>query len=254
MQRKCHITKKHIVYIILAIIGIAFILPLILVKWVGINFNDLGTYGDFFGCFNSMVSALAFGGLIYTIILQRQDLKLQRDELKLTRDELARQAKAQEDAANEQARQVKLLEEQLYKEVRPYLNTYLTLENNQVYLIVKNIGKSACNNFSIAVDSIHGENGEAKLMLQDVKRRLETVKFSIIPSGLDNAIPLEITNSDVTDKLLSSSIDLHFKFFFQGNGDGFHISFKFNELQAHGDPMVRALNAIATRISMIRLY
>ncbi len=254
MKKNCPLTKRNIIYISFIVLGIAFILPLILVKYDGIKFDDLGTYGDFFGCFNSLVSALAFGGLIYTIYLQRRDLELQRQELKLTRQELSRQAEAQEKAAQEQEEHAKILKEQLYKEVRPYLNTYLTLENNNVYLIIKNIGKSACNSFSIVVKSILADNGEAKIMLQDVKKRLESVKFSIIPSGLDNAIPLEITNDNVTDTLLSSSIELHFKFFFQGKEDGFDISFNFNELQAHGDPMVRALYAIASRISSSRPY
>lgn len=254
MKNNCPLTKKNIVCLSFIILGIAFILPLILVKYDGVKFEDLGTYGDFFGCFNSLVSALAFGGLIYTIYLQRRDLDLQRQELRLTREELSRQAEAQEKAAREQEEHAKILKEQLYKEVRPYLNTYLTHENGRIYLIVKNIGKSACNNFSITVKSINPQSVEARHMLGEVKRRLESVKFTIIPSGLDNAIPLEISNNDVTEKLLSSSIELQFDFSFQGKGDGFRIPFKFNEIQAHGDPMVRALNAIASRISSIHAF
>lgn len=55
-----------------------------------------GQFGDSFGMVNSLFSGLAFAGIIFTIILQRKELKLQRQELELTRQELARSAKAQE--------------------------------------------------------------------------------------------------------------------------------------------------------------
>lgn len=50
--------------------------------------DDRGTFGDMFGFINSIFSGLAFGGVIWAILLQSRELKLQREELKLTRDEL----------------------------------------------------------------------------------------------------------------------------------------------------------------------
>lgn len=47
-----------------------------------------GTFGDQFGAVNALFSGLAFAGLIYTIILQRHDLKLQRRDLHYQRREL----------------------------------------------------------------------------------------------------------------------------------------------------------------------
>ena len=47
-----------------------------------------GQFGDMFGAVNALFSGLAFGGIIITIFLQRQELKLQRKELSLTRQEL----------------------------------------------------------------------------------------------------------------------------------------------------------------------
>jgi len=44
-----------------------------------------GTYGDKFGAINSLFAGLAFTGIIFTILLQRQELKLQRQELSSTR-------------------------------------------------------------------------------------------------------------------------------------------------------------------------
>lgn len=47
----------------------------------------VGEYGDMFGAVNSLFSGLAFAGIIYTIMLQRRELKLQRSELRQTREE-----------------------------------------------------------------------------------------------------------------------------------------------------------------------
>ena len=54
-----------------------------------------GQFGDMFGVANTLFSGMAFAGIIYTILLQRQELKLQRRELELTRDQLTRTATAQ---------------------------------------------------------------------------------------------------------------------------------------------------------------
>jgi hypothetical protein len=73
------------------------------------------TFGDQFGAINSLFSGAAFAGLIYTIWLQRQELRLQRIELRMQRKELALTRKEMENstqAQNEAARalrsQVKL--------------------------------------------------------------------------------------------------------------------------------------------------
>lgn len=50
-----------------------------------------GTFGDKFGAVNALFSGLAFAGLIYTIILQKDELSLQRKELKQTREEMKQQ-------------------------------------------------------------------------------------------------------------------------------------------------------------------
>lgn len=50
-----------------------------------------GTFGDMFGVVNALFSGLAFVGLIYTILLQREDLKLTQDELRGQKEELKTQ-------------------------------------------------------------------------------------------------------------------------------------------------------------------
>lgn len=56
--------------------------------------NDLenrGSFGDMFGGINALFSGLALAGIIFTILLQREDLKAQKDELRLSRQEFEEQ-------------------------------------------------------------------------------------------------------------------------------------------------------------------
>lgn len=50
-----------------------------------------GLFGDKFGAINALFSALAFAGIIFTILLQKRELKLQREELEETRGEFIKQ-------------------------------------------------------------------------------------------------------------------------------------------------------------------
>jgi len=81
-------------------IPIVIAFAVLIVGWYGAlvffffrDWKASGVFGDSFGALTSLVSALAFGGLIYTIILQRKDLELQRHELELTREEMKGQKK-----------------------------------------------------------------------------------------------------------------------------------------------------------------
>lgn len=53
--------------------------------------NDLGTYGDKFGAVNALFSGMAFAGIIFTIILQRNELAMQREESHDARKEFVQQ-------------------------------------------------------------------------------------------------------------------------------------------------------------------
>lgn len=81
---------------LVAISTIFIILVLYGISWWGIDHficstNDRGLFGDKFGAVNALFSGLAFAGLIYTIILQKDELSLQREELKQTREEMKQQ-------------------------------------------------------------------------------------------------------------------------------------------------------------------
>lgn len=58
-----------------------------------IVFGKPNEFGDSAGATNGLFSALAFAGVIYAIILQKNELALQRQELKNTRIEIAGQRK-----------------------------------------------------------------------------------------------------------------------------------------------------------------
>ena len=53
-------------------------------------------FGDMFGSVNAFFSGLALFGLIYTLLMQKEELQLQRAELTLTRAELQKSASAQQ--------------------------------------------------------------------------------------------------------------------------------------------------------------
>jgi hypothetical protein len=55
------------------------------------SWTHRGQFGDMFGVVNALFSGLAFGGIIITILLQKQELQLQRKELNATRAEFKTQ-------------------------------------------------------------------------------------------------------------------------------------------------------------------
>ena len=61
------------------------------------NVLEAEAYAGIYEAVNSLFTSLAFALLIYTALMQREELKLQREELRATREELARSAKSQED-------------------------------------------------------------------------------------------------------------------------------------------------------------
>ncbi|MCB9069238.1 MAG: hypothetical protein H6629_15695 [Calditrichae bacterium] len=67
----------------------------------------------FFGGINALFTAFAFAGVIFTILLQRKELKYQRYELELTRGELKRSADAQTKTEMSLAKQTEAIDKTL---------------------------------------------------------------------------------------------------------------------------------------------
>ena len=96
----CEETKKEKVSWIIPAVIILLVVGSCWATWYFlVDVNTRGTFGDMFGVTNAFFSGLAFGGVIYAIILQRRELQLQREELKDTREVLTGQ-KQQLEAQN----------------------------------------------------------------------------------------------------------------------------------------------------------
>lgn len=56
--------------------------------------EDRGVYGDMFGAVNSVFSGFAFAGVVYAIILQRNEVAISREELSRTKEIMEHQSAA----------------------------------------------------------------------------------------------------------------------------------------------------------------
>ncbi|MBU2103599.1 hypothetical protein KKD95_01140 [Patescibacteria group bacterium] len=118
-------------------VGLLFIIYLCLTTSFYPDLANRGLFGDSFGALNALFSGFAFLGIIYTIILQSQELGLQRKELELTRAELKRAAEAQEasgEALTKQAASLKITAKLNGLNSRlQYYNTLIELNRTEKY-------------------------------------------------------------------------------------------------------------------------
>ncbi len=91
-----------LIFVVVTIWGLSAVLIMVFLS----EWSDRGTFGDLFGAVNALFSALAFAVLIYTIILQREEIKQNRAEIVLNRKELEKSAKLQRKAQEVLIRQV----------------------------------------------------------------------------------------------------------------------------------------------------
>lgn len=103
--------KKYLplIFIVLAVFAL-WLGSFLLITSTIPTWENRGQLGDLFGSVNALFSGLAFAGLIYTIFLQRNELRLQREELKLQREEMAK-------SREELAEQAKVLKAQFLSSV-----------------------------------------------------------------------------------------------------------------------------------------
>jgi hypothetical protein len=105
------------------------------------NWSDRGAVGDLFGAVNALFSGLAFAALIYTIILQREEIRLNRSEIELNRKELKKSVVVQQSsqkALREQVTQTHLTAKiNAMSTVINYYNTQVSNVNNSPELIDK---------------------------------------------------------------------------------------------------------------------
>jgi hypothetical protein len=61
------------------------------IRYIGEDWTARGQFGDSYGAMNALFSGIAFAALVYTMILQKAELRLQRKELEETRSEIRAQ-------------------------------------------------------------------------------------------------------------------------------------------------------------------
>ena len=93
--------RKYLIFaLILTIIIIVVQLIAGVFMWKFISPENRGVFGDMFGAVNTLFSGLAFGGVIYTIILQMKELELTRAEYARSTEELKRSSDALKEQIN----------------------------------------------------------------------------------------------------------------------------------------------------------
>ena len=90
--------RKYLLVILICIVVIIWGLSAFLIIDFIPEWSDRGTFGDLFGAVNALFSALAFAVLIYTLVLQREEIKQNREEIVLNRKELEKSGKLQRKA------------------------------------------------------------------------------------------------------------------------------------------------------------
>lgn len=110
--------KRQLRIAILLVVGLWVSIPMIVILLLG-KPEGPGTLGDTFGIVNALFSSLAFALLIYTSMMQREELELQRNELELTRNELKKSAEAQSTLVNLTREQLELEKAIRRSQVRP---------------------------------------------------------------------------------------------------------------------------------------
>ena len=93
--------KKNILFaLILIVIIVSIQIILSITIWSSLNQEDIGKLGDLSNAVNTIFSGLAFGGIIYTIIIQMSDLELKRKEYTKSTKELERSSDALKEQIN----------------------------------------------------------------------------------------------------------------------------------------------------------
>ena len=179
-----------------------------------------GLYGDSWGSINALASVAAFIGVLISLHMQNKENEDSKTKIKAL--------------INQQNKLVNEMIDQGKKNIRPYLNIYFDLDQSHA-LVIKNVGKSACTNFHLEATYEIKEGVELNKAEQSILGTLLNVinhyKLSIIPAGIEYAIPLDGTTSDGLNAWLDIyknkvSFEIHAFFDFQGKTENFTITYE----------------------------
>ena len=102
-----HLSRRTVAWIAIAIAG-AWTLSGVAIFLSLPSWETRGQLGDMFGAVNSLFSGLAFAGVVFALLSQREELQLQRDELRAAREEQKRLVHAQQQASEALNRQFQI--------------------------------------------------------------------------------------------------------------------------------------------------
>lgn len=147
------------------------------------KFEKLGQFGDSFGALTALFNALAFAGLIVTVILQSR-------ELSLTRREMKKQAKSQADWAAAASRQIELTKELESIRSRPVIKAeWRTTEKAGRYeFVMRNVGMGVAVVTGIELEDFAGNR---TLILEHGTKEASTAWETCIRAALGHEAALK---------------------------------------------------------------
>ncbi len=131
--------NKNILPLLVLFVILVWVVSGIIIYYLVPNWSDRGTVGDMFGAVNALYSGLAFVGLIYTIIMQREEIQLNRQEIEMNRKELKKSANAQ--LQSQKALQDQVLQTNLTTKINAmstiinYYNIQIANPNNSAEIV-----------------------------------------------------------------------------------------------------------------------
>lgn len=155
MENKQDVIRYSLLLKMSLVVVVVWALSGLLIYNVVPEWGDRGTVGDMFGAVNALFSGLAFAGLIFTMLLQREDIKMNRAEIAMNRKEMSKSADAQKQSKEALKEQVK--------------QTHLTAKINAISTIV--------NYYNIQIDNpkndpeiIEKAREKRRNMIQEIDR------------------------------------------------------------------------------------
>ena len=161
--------RSPLAWILLAgLILIALTLSWIFIFPFWVTKTDPNMIEAAYSALEALFAGLAFLGLLSTIWLQRQDLKLQRVELGQTREELRRQAVAQEKSERALQAQAEALRDEAERQARAYLRISLVPTGSSSWALeISNVGRTPADDVHLSVDRpvwLWGRDDELRLL------------------------------------------------------------------------------------------
>jgi len=142
---------------------IIWIASAILIYFSYSNWADRGTFGDMFGAVNALYSGLAFAALIYTIFMQREEIKMNRQEIVLNRKELKKATVAQQQA-----------QETLKEQV---IQTHLTAKINAMSTVI-NYYNTQIANPNISTELITKAKEKRRVLIRNIDELIDGLNDS----------------------------------------------------------------------------